>query len=113
MLSRSLATSLLALGTFAVHVLAADVPTPEAHLGYRPGADFHLADWPVVVDYFEKVDAASDRVTVRRLGETTEGRPYLVAAISAPETLRDAARFQELQHEIERLEAEGDGPPAW
>src|SRR3954468_12062504 len=92
---RRLAAAFSLIGASALQALAADVPSPEAHLGYRPGADFHLADWPAVVEYFEKVDAASDRVAVRRLGETTEGRPYLVAAVSAPETLHNVSRYQD------------------
>ncbi|WP_435016097.1 M14 family zinc carboxypeptidase [Tundrisphaera sp. TA3] len=77
--------------------MGADVPSPEAHLGYRPGADFHLAPWPAVADYFRKVDAASDRVAVRELGKTTEGRPYLVAAVSSEATIRDLDRYQKFQ----------------
>ncbi len=75
---------LLLAGGFAG---AADVPSPEAHLGFRPGADFRLAPWPSVVDYFRKVDAGSDRVVVRELGRTTEDRPYLVAVVSAADTI--------------------------
>lgn len=81
----------------ALPALAAEVPSPEAHLGYRPGADFHLTHWPTIVDYFRKVDAASDRVVVRELGRTTEGRPYLVAIVSSPETIRDLEPHRRLQ----------------
>ena len=57
---------LLAFGAGAGgNAVAEQVPTPESHLGYKPGADFHLAPWTEVVSYFEKVDAASDRVKVR------------------------------------------------
>lgn len=80
--------------------LGADVPSPEAHLGFRPGADFRLAAWPAVVDYFGKVDAGSDRVTVRELGRTTEGRPYLVAIVSAEDTIRRLDQYQELQRSL-------------
>ena len=76
---------------------AADVPTPESHLGYKPGADFHLADWPTVVDYFRKVDIASDRVVVQEIGKTTEGRPLLAAIVSGEATIRDLDRFKKLQ----------------
>ncbi|SIO02688.1 Zinc carboxypeptidase [Singulisphaera sp. GP187] len=85
---------------FVLPCAGADLPSPEAHLGYRPGADFQLAAWPNVVDYFRKVDDASDRVLVRNLGETTEGRPYLVAVVSAPETIKDLGKFQQLQRQL-------------
>jgi hypothetical protein len=92
---------------------AADVPSPEAHLGFRPGADFHLASWPQVVEYFRKLDAASDRVVVRELGKTTEGRPFIVAAISAPGTLADQAKYQDLQRRLAdpRIKAPDDADP--
>ena len=64
---------MLAVGACAGDEAAAEqVPTPESHLGFKPGADFRLAPWTQVVSYFEKVDAASDRVKVRVLGRTTE-----------------------------------------
>ena len=90
---------LLVAGT-CTSAVAADVPGPEAHLGYRPGADFRLAAWSSVVDYFRKVDDASDRVVVRELGKTTEGRPYLVAIVSDPSTIKDLDRIQKLQRDV-------------
>ncbi len=78
----------------------AEVPSPESHLGYRPGADFHLAHWQTVVDYFRKVDDTSDRVSVRELGKTTEGRPFVVAIVSSPDTIDDLPRFQDLQRRL-------------
>ncbi|HEV2107977.1 MAG TPA: M14 family zinc carboxypeptidase, partial [Thermomicrobiales bacterium] len=51
-----------------------------------------LPDWPEMVSYFETLAEASDRVTVENLGKTTNGEPYLVVAISAPENLTEDAR---------------------
>src|SRR5437016_1308002 len=79
---------------------AADVPSPESHLGYRAGADDHLAPWGEVVAYFEKVDRASDRVHVRVLGESTEGRPYLAALVSSPETIKNLDRYRGFQESL-------------
>ncbi len=74
--------------------LAADVPSPP------PPADFQLVRWPKVVEYFHRVDDASDRVVVRELGPTTEGRPYLAAIVSSPSTIADLDRVQKLQRRI-------------
>ena len=91
---------------------AAEVPDPEAHLGFRPGADFHLAPWGTVVDYFRKVDAASDRVLVRELGPTAEGRPYIVATVSDPKTLADLDRYRQLQRRLADPRGDDRGPDA-
>ena len=58
-------------------------PSPESVLGFRPGADRQLADWTQIVDYFRRLDAASDRVRVEEVGRTTEDRPFLVAVMIA------------------------------
>ncbi|RUL89551.1 M14 family metallopeptidase [Tautonia sociabilis] len=76
------------------------VPQPEQVLGFRPGEDFRLAPWERVVNYFEAVDAASGRVAVRELGSTTQGRPFLVAAISSEDTIADLGRYQDLQRRL-------------
>ena len=95
-----LSTIGLALASGSGSARSAEVPSPESHLGYRPGADFRLAGWPAVVDYFRKVDAASDRVVVRELGKTTEGRPFLAAIVSSESTIKDLDRYQALQRLI-------------
>jgi hypothetical protein len=83
-------------------------PTPEAHLGYRPGADFQLVAWPAVVDFFKKVDATSDRVHVQTLGESTEGRPFVVAVVSSPGTIRDLDRFKTFQRRLSHPDPAND-----
>jgi hypothetical protein len=104
----------LLLATLPAASGAAEVPSPESHLGYRPGADFRLADWATVTGYFHKVDRASDRVAVRELGTTTEGRPYIVAAVSDPETVADLGRYRGLQRRLAdpRGDREADDPVA-
>jgi len=99
-------------GLVAVPARADGVTSPEAHLGYRPGADDRLPSWAQVVAYFRKVDGASDRVALRVLGETTGGRPYLAAVVSSPETIADLARYREIQAKLSdprRFGGSGDG----
>ncbi len=79
---------------------SADVPSPEAHLGYPLGADYRLANWPTVVDYYAKVDAGSDRVVVRELGKTTEGRPYLAAFVSSAANIAQLDRHRATQRAL-------------
>ncbi|MBI4878144.1 MAG: peptidase M14 [Planctomycetes bacterium] len=73
---------------------AADVPAPESVLGFAVGADAKLADWELMQRYFRALDEASARVAVEVIGQSTEGRPILLAAISSAENLarRDALR---------------------
>ena len=40
----------------------ASIPAPEEVLGFVPGDDRKLASWNQIVEYFERLDQASDRV---------------------------------------------------
>ena len=43
-------------------------PTPESSLGFKPGDDYKLATYEEAIDYFRKLDAASDRLTLVESG---------------------------------------------
>jgi len=74
--------------------------SPEEHLGYRVGTDRKLADWPEIVEYFNKVGAASPRVLVETLGETTEGNPFILATVSSPENLSNLDKIREIHFSL-------------
>ncbi len=76
------------------------VPSPQSVLGFRPGDDRKLADWTQIRDYFSRLDGASDRVLVRQIGETTLGKPLVVAFVSAPENIRELDRYREIQSRL-------------
>jgi hypothetical protein len=76
------------------------LPTPESVLGFTPGADRHLVEWPVLVEYFRRLGAASDRVEYRELGKTTLGVPFVAVVISSAENM---ARLDELRAINQRL----------
>jgi len=59
-----------------------------------------MADWKQIVNYFTRLDAASERVRVQTLGQTTLGRPLVVALISAPENIRNLAKYQDIQRRL-------------
>jgi Zinc carboxypeptidase len=82
------------------NLAAANVPTPQSMLGFAPGDDKSIADWAQIRAYFARLAAASDRVKVATIGQSTEGRPLIVAYISAPENIRNLARYQEMQRKL-------------
>src|SRR5205085_5524686 len=52
------------------------VPAPVDMLGFMPGDDRKLASWAKVVEYFQKLAAASDRVKFEEIGKSTMGAPF-------------------------------------
>jgi hypothetical protein len=76
------------------------IPAPEQILGFRPGDDRKLASWSQVVQYFQKLAAASDRVKFEEVGKSTMGAPFVYATISAPENLKRLNEFKEIQRQL-------------
>ena len=75
---------------------AARIPTPRSVLGFEPGDDRKLADWPTLVRYYQALAGVSDRMRYRELGHTTLGAPLIALVISSPQNLRRLDRYREL-----------------
>ena len=73
---------------------AAQVPSPDAHFGFRLGADRRLATADDIERYFTLVASQSDRVKLVDLGKTTDGHAMPAAVISAPENIRNLDRIR-------------------
>ncbi len=79
---------------------ASNIPSPASILGWEPGTDRKLPSWKQVTDYFTALDKASPRVTLRTLGQTTLGRPFLAAFISDSATLANLPKYQKIQRQL-------------
>jgi len=78
----------------------AQVPTPESVLGYKPGADFHLATYDDALAYFRKVAAASNRIKLVNVGKSTQGRDWWIAFISDPENLKQLDHYKDVSRRL-------------
>jgi hypothetical protein len=83
-------------------VAASRIPTPESVFGFPPGADYKLATYDQVVDYFRKVDAASDRMTLVEAGKTTQGRTFYFALVSSKDNLAKIERYRQIARRLAR-----------
>ena len=100
-MSNRIGVLLLLLGCLASQVIAqTKVPSPAEVLGFAPGDDRKLAAWSEVVDYFERLDRASDRVVFQRLGDTTMGKPFVMATISSPANLARLDEYRKIQEQL-------------
>ena len=77
-----------------------NIITPEQHLGFEVGEDRKLADWPQIVEYFHMLAGASDRVQTVELGQSTEGNPLILVAISSAGNLRDLESYRQVQAKL-------------
>lgn len=90
------------LSTLLFLSLAAGAPlqTPEQFAGFRMGTDRKLLRWDRIVEYMKQAAAASPRIKVDELGESTNGNPFIAVTIASPDTLQDLARYKENQRRI-------------
>ena len=72
------------------------IPTPRSVLGFNPGDERRLADWPTLVRYYQALARASDRVEYREIGKSTLDAPFIALAISSPQNLRRLDTFRRI-----------------
>ena len=109
MIIRAITILLLFLVT-GVATAQKKIPAPADVLGFVPGEDRKLASWNQIVDYFQRLDAASDRVVFETLGNTTMGKPFVMATISSPANLARLEEFRKIQDQL--ADPRKLGPPA-
>lgn len=80
--------------------VVAQVPSPKSVLGFNPGDDRTIADWHQISDYFGKLDKASNRVSVRQIGKTTNGKPLIVAFISSPDNIKNLEKYRRISAQL-------------
>lgn len=81
------------------------IPAPQEVLGYSLGERF--TDHAHILQYFDALDAASDRLSRIDYGTTAEGRALRLYAFSSPENL---AELEELRRRNLRLADPGNLP---
>ncbi|MBL8181165.1 MAG: hypothetical protein JNL64_06085 [Blastocatellia bacterium] len=100
MKSISASLRLCVLIVLSVYGAVAQIPAPKDVIGFTPGDDRKLASWASIVDYFKKLDAASDRVMFEEIGKTTMGAPFVYVTISSPENLRQLEKYRGINDKL-------------
>ena len=58
-----------------------NIPAPKSTIGFEPCADYKLARYEQIANYFHVLDASTDRMRLLEIGTTAEGRTQLMAVI--------------------------------
>ena len=96
---------LTALG-FALTAFASSLPaqgritSPKEFFGHEVGADYYLSNYTQFSEYWRKIDRESNRMAVEEIGKSAEGRPQLMAVITAPENFKNLARYKEIARRL-------------
>jgi hypothetical protein len=76
------------------------ITSPMEQFGHNIGDDYFLATYTQLAEYFRKLDAESDRMVLQEIGQTAEGRPQLMAIITAPQNHANLARYREISRRL-------------
>lgn len=80
------------------------IPTPREHFGHDIGDDYFLATYSEMISFWQKLAAASDRISLTEIGTTEEGRAMWMAIITSPENHRNITRFQNISRRMSLAE---------
>ena len=86
-------------------------PTPASVIGWEPCADYKLASYEQIADYYRKLDKASDRMKLVEIGKTEFGRTQLMAIISSERNLepKNLERYKQISARLSHAQGLSDG----
>ena len=84
------------------------ITTPKQEFGANFGDDYFLANYAQIAAYWRKLASESDRIVIREMGKTAEGRPHLMAIVTSPQNHRNLARYQEISRRLANAEGLSD-----
>jgi len=94
--------------TLDAHPRSQAITPPADVFGFELGADYHLANYQQLQQYWAILDEESDRVRIESIGTTEEGRPQLMAIITSPENHARLDRLREISGRLARARVTPD-----
>ncbi len=79
---------------------AEKLPSPEDFFGFEVGADYHLLDYGRAVEYWKRLEELSGRVKLFEYGQTSEGRPMIMAAVSSEDNLAELNHYKDISKRL-------------
>ncbi|MGH8437105.1 MAG: M14 family metallopeptidase [Pseudomonas sp.] len=98
--TRATGVALVLVISAASALSAQRITSPKEQFGHNFGDDYFLANYQQISAYWHKLDAESERMIVREIGKTAEGRPHLMAIVTSPENQRNLARYQDISRRL-------------
>jgi hypothetical protein len=92
----------------AVPALAQKIPAPEEMLGFKVGADYHLATYQQAYKYFKALEQASKMIRVVEAGKTAMGKPMIYAIITSEANMAALDRYREITKRLSLVKGLGD-----
>ena len=85
-----------ALAFFALSSVIAQIPKPEQTYGFKVGADYKLARYDQMLEYYDKLVASSDRIQMIEIGKSVQGKPIKLFMISSSENMKSLEKWKDI-----------------
>ncbi|MBS3818062.1 hypothetical protein KGY73_00940 [bacterium] len=76
------------------------IPEPKEILGFKVGADYHLADYHQAIEYFNILQKNSDRIKLLDEGKTSMGQTMTYAVISSAENISQLEKYKQISQKL-------------
>jgi hypothetical protein len=73
---------------------------PEKYFGFQPGSDGMLFNYQPLIDYLRILDNASDKLEMREIGLSSEGKKMYIVFISAAENIKKLDAYKEINKKL-------------
>ncbi|MFC1530391.1 M14 family zinc carboxypeptidase, partial [Gemmatimonadota bacterium] len=80
------------------------ITTPVEQFGQQLGADYFLATYAQLQEYWAVLADESNRMVLETIGQSEEGRPQLMAVITSPENHVRLDHYREISRSLARAE---------
>ena len=93
---RAFTFGIIALMIFTGFLHGQTIPEPEDILGFKVGADYHLATYDQAMEYFKLLAQSSDKIKLFDAGPTSMGLTMTYAVISHPQNLAQLDKYKNI-----------------
>jgi hypothetical protein len=80
------------------------ITTPKEAFGANFGDDYFLASYAQLSSYWRTLDRQSDRMVLREIGKTAEGRPQLMAIVTSPQNQKRLEHYRDISERLAHAE---------
>jgi hypothetical protein len=84
----------------ASYSIAQSIPAPEEILGFKVGADYHLATYEQAIEYFKKLEQSSNRIKLFSMGKTSMGKIMFYAIISSEQNMVELEKYRSIMTKL-------------
>jgi len=92
--------SVCLLLAFSLASAQGKITSPKEQFGFNIGDDYQLVNYTQLVAFWQKLDKESDRMILKDIGKTAEGRTIIMAVITSPKNMKNLDRYKQISRRL-------------